>query len=127
MAESQIPPAFRQALDEPAPPDPPEMDADDDGGDGHHIHIMRPVLMLFSNGGHETMSIDGTVLLGWFWIASFVTVWTVADWIWWWLARRGWLEAVWDAGFGFAWFMVGWLAAAGLWGWWKSRRAGRKP
>lgn len=74
MAESQIPPVIRQAFDEPAPPDPPEMDADDDGGDGHHLHIVVPMVSIYGDGAVMLNGWPAVALCAWFNVASFVAI-----------------------------------------------------
>ena len=129
MADRDIPQPFRSlfggpALDEPAPPDPPEVEPEEeDDDDDQHIHFVHPVVLLLSNGGMQTTAWKGSLLVGWGWLASFVTVWCVVDAVWWWLARRGFLENVWDLSAGFVWFTVGWVGTQALWAWWKRRLA----
>lgn len=83
MADRDIPPPFRgPALDEPAPPEPPEIEPEEDDGDHgrhHHIHFIHPVVMLLSNGGLQTTGWKGSLLVGWGWLTSFVTI-AVALW-----------------------------------------------
>ena len=39
-----------------------------------------------------------------------------------WLARRGWLENVWNITAGFVWFMVAVVPCCLIWEWWRSRK-----
>ena len=96
---SGIPPVFlRDALDEPAPPDPPEAEPERDDDDGHHHHHLPP-LILYRNGGVETNGIEATLLVGWFHVASFVTIglgiW--AAWTWFGAIANGMVGLMWLA------------------------------
>lgn len=126
VADNQIPPPFRGAfgpiLDEPAPPTPPEVEDDDDGDGGHHTHFLHPVVMLLSNGSVQTMSWTGSAVVGWFCVASFVTLWTVADVVWRWLTGIPVMLIAIEASAALAWFAIG-CALAGILRRW---RAGRK-
>lgn len=70
---------FRAALEEPAPPDPPETVEERFDGDGHRC--IQPVLMVFPDGGLAASNWAGTLLLGWFAVATFVTVIVGAWWV----------------------------------------------
>jgi len=88
MPESEIPTVFRAALDDvargagdvpalegPAPPPPVDPEPEDDG-DGHHcVHL---ALIVFSDGAVHTASWASSLLLGWIWVATAVTSWTIA-------------------------------------------------
>lgn len=88
MAEHEIPPPFRAlfggpALVEPAPP-PPVEPSDKDGGPGdghHHFHfrVAIPKLIVLSDGSTRTDGWAGSLLVGWGWLASFVTVWAAGQ------------------------------------------------
>lgn len=84
--DTRIPSAFRDALDEPSPPAPPTIEPErGDGGDGgHHIHFIHPVVMLLSNGAVQTTGWHGSLLVGWWHLASFVTIalalWAAVQW-----------------------------------------------
>lgn len=77
-AEPEIPPVFRTALDEPAPPPPVDPEPEDDDHGGHHIHIVHPALVVFSDGAVHTASWASSLLLGWIWLATGITSWTIA-------------------------------------------------
>lgn len=97
--EREIPPAFRAlfgggtSTDEPAPPPPVDPD-EGDGGDGHHHHfhlqITTPKLIVLSDGSVRTDGYGGTLLVGWCWLASAVTVWVLVQAAWHWLGYLGW-------------------------------------
>ncbi len=87
MAEREIPSIFRDALDEPAPPDPPEIGPERDGGDdGHRVRFVHPVLMLLSDGSIVAQDWRGTLIQGWCWGASLVTGWLLGQGIWGWFS-----------------------------------------
>jgi hypothetical protein len=94
VTDNLIPPAFRSALDEPAPPEPPESEperGDDDGG--HHVQFLHPVVMLLSNGGMQTTGWKGTLIQGWCWGSSLVTLVLLGRGVW------GWISGGWPIGF----------------------------
>lgn len=74
MAESQIPPVIRQAFDDPAPPSPPEIEPEDDGGDGHHLHIVVPMVSIYGDGAVMLNGWPAVALCAWFNVASFVAI-----------------------------------------------------
>ena len=97
MAEhNELPPPFRAlfagpALDEPAPP--PPIEPDDDQGDGPNIFPLRftiPKLIVLSDGSTRTDGWTGSLLVGWFWLASAATAWVVLQAAWGWLGYLGW-------------------------------------
>lgn len=118
---------FRSALDEPAPPDPPETEPerDDDGGHQHHwIAVPLPVFAIYSDGTLVGNGWAGTFLQGWWWLGSFVTM-ALALW-----AAWSWLPYALLA-FGLALVLCfGWIVLGGiaeierqhLARWWASRR-----
>lgn len=87
--ETRIPSAFRDALDEPAPPVPPESEPERGDDDGGHIQFVHPVVMLLSNGGVQTAGWKGTLIQGWCVGASLVTAVTLGQGFWGWLSG-GW-------------------------------------
>lgn len=87
-----IPPVFRSALDEPAPPTPPETEPDDDGGDDGHmpVRVVQPLLIVFSDGAVASAGRGGTLLLLWTAAASLATATMLWREAWWWIGG-GWL------------------------------------
>lgn len=71
---------FRAALDEPVPPDPPEIEAE--GGDGGHHHLWPfPLVQIWVDGSVTAIGIVGMAILGWIALATLVTLWLVVDWV----------------------------------------------
>lgn len=81
---------FRDALEEPAPPDPPAPVEDGgDGDDGYyvlHCTCPRPLVSVLDDGSVKTRGWPGSLLIGWYWIASAVAAYVLASAAWGWLA-----------------------------------------
>lgn len=76
MNES-IPPVFRSALDEPVPPAPVDAEPHRDDDDGPCDCVSAP-LIVWGHGGVSTTGF-GTLLVGWFFVASGAALWTFAS------------------------------------------------
>jgi hypothetical protein len=88
-----IPPIFRSALDEPAPPDPPEDEgAGDDDGEHRHLFLQMPVpiFAVYSDGSVVANEWRGTLIQGWCWGASLVTADLLWRGVWGWIGG-GWV------------------------------------
>jgi hypothetical protein len=128
-----IPPVFRDALDEPAPPDPPEAEPDrGDDGDHYHVFAPLPVFAIYSDGTRVGNGWAGHILDAWFHLASFVTV-GLALWALW-----AWFVVIAAGVAGLLWLVLALALATlclaitaggalSLVNWWRRRRTVGKP
>lgn len=67
---------WRSALDEPAPPSPPESQEDDGRGEGGpQFHLVMPLVIFHDDGAITTGDWRGTALVLAYNLAAFVLVW----------------------------------------------------